>query len=98
MQHNYFIAWPRTMKIGQIDVLFPVTRSKMKRRVTYNDSFKGGYLDFSHLTELKKIYITEIYMIKQYQSSIIKNPKIEKKKKKKRWCFLKRPRSLFSYF
>ena len=23
---------------------------------------KGGYLDFSHLTELKNIYITEIYL------------------------------------
>ena len=21
MQHNYFIAWPRIMKIGQIDIL-----------------------------------------------------------------------------
>ena len=40
MQHNYFIAWPRVMKIGQIDVLFVVTRSKMKHRVTYKDSFK----------------------------------------------------------
>ena len=26
--------------------------------------FKGGYLDFSHLTELKNIYSTEIYMKK----------------------------------
>ena len=42
--------------------------------------FKGGYLDFSHLTELKKIYITEIYMKKQYKSSIIKNHKIKNKK------------------
>ena len=25
---------------------------------------KGGYLDFSHLTELKNIYITEMYMKK----------------------------------
>ena len=32
---------------------------------------KGGYLDFSHLTELKNIYITEIYMKKTLQ--IIKN-------------------------
>ena len=39
MQHNYFIAWPRAMKIGQIGVLFAVTRSKMKRWVTYTDSF-----------------------------------------------------------
>ena len=28
---------------------------------------KGGYLDFSHLTELKYIYITEIYMKKTIQ-------------------------------
>ena len=28
------------MKIGQIDVLFAVTRSKMKRRETYKDSFR----------------------------------------------------------
>ena len=41
-------------------------------------SFKGGYLDFSHLTELKTICITEIYMKKQYKSSIIKNHKIKK--------------------
>ena len=41
--------------------------------------FKGGYIDFSHLTELKKIYITEIYMKKQYKSSTIKNHKITKK-------------------
>ena len=41
---------------------------------------KGGYLDFSHLTELKDIYIIEIYMKKQYKSSIIKNHKITKKK------------------
>ena len=36
-------------------------------------SIKGGYLDFSHLIELKSIHITEIYMKKQYKSSIIKN-------------------------
>ena len=43
---------------------------------------KGGYLDFSHLTELKNTYrsITEIYMKKQYKSSRIKNHKIIKKK------------------
>ena len=39
---------------------------------------KGGYLDFSHLTELKNIYITEIYMRKQYKSSKIKNKKNSK--------------------
>ena len=38
---------------------------------------KGGYLDFSHLNELKNIYITEIYMKKQYKSSITKNKKIK---------------------
>ena len=40
--------------------------------------FKGGYLDFSHLSELKNIYITETYMKKLYKSSlssIIKNHK-----------------------
>ena len=41
--------------------------------------FKGGYLDFSHLTELKNVYITEIYMRKQYKSSKIKNKEITKK-------------------
>ena len=40
MQHTYFIAWPKIMKFGHFDVLFAVTKSKMKRRVTYNDSFK----------------------------------------------------------
>ena len=38
--------------------------------------FKGGYLDFSHLAKLENIYITEIYMKKQYKSSITKNHKI----------------------
>ena len=44
---------------------------------------KGGYLDFSHLTELRSIYVTEIYMKKQYKSLITKNNKITKKKI---WC------------
>ena len=35
MQHNYFTAWPRIMKICQNDDLFAVSRSKMKRWVTY---------------------------------------------------------------
>ena len=43
--------------------------------------FKGGYLHFSHLTELKIVYITQISMKKQCKSSIIKNHKITKKKK-----------------
>ena len=38
MQHNYFIAWPRIMKIDQIDVMFAVSRSKMKLWVTFTDS------------------------------------------------------------
>ena len=42
----------------------------------FQESIKGGYLDFSHLTELKNVYITEIYMKKQYKSSKIKNKKI----------------------
>ena len=40
---------------------------------------KRRYLDFSRLTELKNKYITEIYMNKQYKSSITKNHKIKKK-------------------
>ena len=55
--------------------------------------FKGSYLDFSHLTELQKIYITEMYMIKQYKSSITKNNKIEKN-----ICSLKMLHILLSYF
>ena len=39
---------------------------------------KGGYLVFLHLTKLKNIYITEIYMKKEYKSSITKNQKIRK--------------------
>ena len=41
---------------------------------------KDDYLDFSHLTKSKNIYITEIYMKKQYKSSRIKNHKNYKKK------------------
>ena len=43
------------------------------------EKVKGGYLDFSHLTELKNIYTTEIYMKKQYKSSITKNHRIKRK-------------------
>ena len=43
-----------------------------------NLSVKDRYIDFSHLTELKNIYITEIYMKKQCKLSITK--KIKKKK------------------
>ena len=38
---------------------------------------KGGQLDFSHFTELKNVYITEIYMEKEYKSSITKNHKVK---------------------
>ena len=42
--------------------------------------FKGGYLDFSHLTELKNIYISLKFMWKkQYKSSRIKNHNITRK-------------------
>ena len=41
LQHNYFILWPRIMKIGQIDDLFAVAKTKIQHRVTYKDSFKG---------------------------------------------------------
>ena len=46
--------------------------------------FKGGHLDFSHLTDLKYMYITEIYMKKkktkkQCKSSITKNHRFENK-------------------
>ena len=40
---------------------------------------KGGYLDFSHLTELENICIYEIYMKKQHTSSISKNHTITKR-------------------
>ena len=43
-------------------------------------TLKGGYPDFSHLIELENIYITEIYINKQYKLSIIKKHEITKKK------------------
>ena len=45
-----------------------------------SDGVKGGHLDFSHLTEFKTLYITEIYMAKLYISSIIKNHEITEKR------------------
>ena len=36
-------------------------------------SFKGGYLDFSRLTELKNTHITEIYMKKKNKTIQIIN-------------------------
>ena len=46
MQYTYFIAWPRIMKIGQIGVLLAVTKSKMKRRVTYKDTIYNVILQY----------------------------------------------------
>ena len=57
---------------------------------------KGGYLDFSRLTKLKNIYITEIYMKKQYKSSMLRIIKLQTKFFW--WCFPKRLHSLLSYF
>ena len=66
-------------------------------------SLKGGHLDFSHLTELKNIYITEIFIYskkkkkkkkKPIQTLIIKNHKIPNFFF--RWYSLKRLRSLLS--
>ena len=48
-------------------------------QTTISNLIKGGHIDFLHFTELKNIYITEIYMKKQYKSSIIKNHKITQK-------------------
>ena len=55
MQHNHFIAWSKIMKIGQIDVLFAVTRLKMKHRVTYKDSFKD--IMYYYIASFKTIFI-----------------------------------------
>ena len=58
-----------------------VVMCKTQFLTIYSLLFKSGYLGFSHLTELKNIYfffITEIYMKKQYKSSIAKNHKIKK--------------------
>ena len=45
--------------------------------VSEQTAFKGGHLDFSHLTELKNIYVTEIYMKNKYKSSTTKNHRIK---------------------
>ena len=37
----------------------------MKSQKILYSSIKGGYLDFSHLTELRNIYITEIHLKKK---------------------------------
>ena len=38
---------------------------------------KGGYLDFSHLTELKHIYITEIHKKKKNTNQLIRIIKLK---------------------
>ena len=43
------------MKICQIDVLFAVSRSKMKRRVTYIDSFKD--MMYYYIISFKTVFI-----------------------------------------
>ena len=41
--------------------------------------FKGGYLDFSHLTELRKLYITKIYMKNNTNHQYLRIIKLQKK-------------------
>ena len=68
----------------EFDTLITEPPGRGDCHLEYDCSFnasKGDYLDFSHLSELKNICITEIYMTKQYKSSIIKNHKISNKKK-----------------
>ena len=72
--------FPTNLSLGSLIPLYKCNGEKSDplnyRPITL---FKGDYLDFSHLTELKKIYIYEIYMKKQYKS-ITKNHKIRRKK------------------
>ena len=44
------------------------------------ENLKGGYLDFSHLIELKNIYITEIYMKINTNHQELRIIKLQKKK------------------
>ena len=43
------------------------------------DALKGGYLDFSYLTELKYMYITEIYMKNNRNHQELRFIKLQKK-------------------
>ena len=72
---NQDIIYVSSTLSPKVEILDP---SKSK---AFTNSFKGGYLNYSHLNKLKDIYITEIYMKKQYKSSIIKNHKIIRNKK-----------------
>ena len=67
-RYEQFLLFPQCFQMAG----FPM----VSKGVIVWEWVKGGHLDFSQLPELKDIYITEIYMKKQYQSSIIKNHKI----------------------
>ena len=65
---NLLQPWKRSFLKKEKEKML-VTRLSFSHSVFY--PIKSGYLDFSHLTELKKIYIIEIYMEKQYKLLII---------------------------
>ena len=63
------------MNLERHNSLEPVTAGCNKvclARYNVSLNLKGGYLDFSHLTESKNIYITEIFVKDLYKSSITK--------------------------
>ena len=77
-----FGVYSKVVALNFAALAISCTEQTIKHLGPYSPNIlKGGYFDFSHLTELKNIYITEIYMKKQYKSSIIKNHKITNKKK-----------------
>ena len=49
----------------EVLALIQQKQSQVMKEETFPPNLKGGYLDFSHLTKLKNICITEIYMKKQ---------------------------------
>ena len=57
-----YLPFSSTLKLSSANSL---EESKICRKT--KSILKGGYLDFSHLTELENIYIPEIYMRKQYK-------------------------------
>ena len=80
-KENVTIFWPcRNGFLGLVCVVKSYPKNVWFMSFLHKGFLKGGYLDFSYLTELKiYIYITEIYMKKQYKSSIIKNHQITNK-------------------
>ena len=69
--------------------MYPICKEKYPAKCVFLcvlDIVKGGHLDFSYLTKLKNIDITEIYLKTQDKSSIFKNHKITKKKEKQFEC------------